>query len=730
MIKQFFFLSIFFLVLFSKDLMLKSKESQIGEITADKLEKNGDFIIAKGNVVLINGDYYISAQDLKYDQKTKTAFIEGEARVYQGNNLLLSAKKLKLDFSKDTFSLASLYLQNNQTGLWISATEANSESRVYYFREGTISGCDIQSPIWHLDASSGSFDQESGVVTLWNTRAYLGKIPFLYIPYISYSTNQERKSGLLYPDVAYIDREGFYYEQPLFIAPQEFWDITLSSQIRSSRGIGFSSEFRLATPRDNLFMLQAKYFYNFNNYVKKYSIKNQHIYGFDLNFQTTDGTGFFDRFPTLQDGAFLDLSYMNDIDYLRIDDIGKKTTDRINVSKLNYFFRSQDHYAGIYGKYFFDFTSLDNQETLQLVPGVQYHKFLDSLFWKNLMYSIDFQTNNVMRQRGYSYVENSISLPLGVEFPLFGDYISLGASTDLNFTNVNFYQSQNMIVPGGAKPSKSANFFTANYGVSLTSDIARDYESFLHTMRFEAKVSGPYYRYNNNMFDTRVYQAYNQEVNQTKQIYNLWNPLSIVDFEINKPIFEVNLSQYFYTHEGRVAFYYNVAQKLNLESKDLLWSHSMQNEIGSSPIDGLNLKGTVHYSFLYKAIEEASANVDFSRWKLQSSFGYYYKNIFTSSNINTDANFLNFKLKNDFGYFALGGDMNYDFINYRIKDWTFTLSTDIRCFGISFVFGQEFTPIVTDRPNRPIETVTNNYIKIEFRIIPLGEIGASYRFKK
>ncbi|WP_051420494.1 LPS-assembly protein LptD [Helicobacter pametensis] len=716
--------------LLAKNLGLKSRESQIGEITANKMERKGDEIIARGNVVLVSGDYYISAQDLKYNQKTKIAIIEGEARIYQGSTLLLSGEKMKLDFSQDQFSLDSLYLQNTKTGLWISATQADSKEGVYYFREGTISGCDIQSPVWHLDVSSGSFDQNDSVLTLWNARAYLGKMPFLYIPYLRFSTGNERKSGLLYPQLAYVDQEGLYYRQPIYIAPEEFWDMTISPQIRTSRGAGVSGEFRLATPNNNLFFLKMKYFYNLNNYVKKFSAKNNHIYGFDLFFKTSSGTGMLQRFPTLYDGFFADLSYMNDIDYLRIDDVGKKITDRTRISKLNYFLRSQDHYFGIYNKYFFDFTSSDNQETLQLLPGVQYHKFIDSLYWRNLIYAIDVQSNNVVRYRGYGYVENSISLPLSVEFPLFGDYVSLGIGTDLDFSNVNLYRTQGMRIPGGFPSSNTANFFTANYKASLTSDIARDYGNFLHVMQFETRVSGPYYRYNSSMFDTEVYKAYAQEINQTKQIYNLWNPLSIVDFESNKPVFEASLSQYFYTRDGRTAFYYNVSQRLNLESRDLLFSSSMQNEIGSSPIEGLNLKGTLRYSFLHDAIESASANMNFSRWRLTSSFGYYYKNVFTSNNVNTDANFLNFSLKNDFGYFALGGDMNYDFINMNVKDWTLTLSTDIRCFGISFVFGQEFAPILTDLPNQPIKTVTNNYVKIEFRVIPLGGVGASYRFKK
>lgn len=727
---RFFFSLFLFLPLFAKNVTLKPKNSQLGEITADEFERKGDEIIAKGNVVLISGDYYIVAEDLKYNQKSKIALIDGEARVYQGDDLVLSAKKLKLDFGKDEFSLSSLYLQNNQTGLWVSTTQAKLDNGIYEFKEGTISGCEIQNPVWHLDMSSASFDTKENVMTLWNARAYLGKMPFLYIPYMNFSVQNERKSGLLYPNLGYIDREGFYYDQPIYIAPQEFWDLTLSGQVRTLRGYGLTSEFRFATPRGNLFALQGKYFYNNPEYSEKYLVKNQHIYGINLFYGTSDGTGIFDSSSAIQDGFFLDFSYLNDLDYLRIDDVGKKITDRLNVSKLNYFIHSQNHYLGIYNKYFFDFGTLDNRETLQLIPEVQYHKFLDSLFLENLMYSFDFQTSNVSRARGYGYNQNTITLPLGIEFPLFNNYFSIGVATDLVFTNVNFFRNQKMVIPGGGQPSRNANFFTANYVATLTSDIAKDYNLFLHSIQFEAKASGPYYRNNSRMFDTKIYKAYAEEALTQTAIYNLWNPISIVDFDVDKPTVELQLSQYFYTPEGRSVFYYNVSQKLNLESREFLFSSSMQNEIGSSPIEGLDFKGTLYYSFLHSVIQSASASADFSRWRIKSSFGYYYKNLFISDQVKTDANFLNFSLKGDFGYFATGGSMSYDFINHQVKDWDLILSTDIRCFGISFKFGQKFTPMLTDQPNQPIETVINNYVKIELRIIPLGDVGVSYRFKK
>ena len=95
----------------------KANSSQLGEIIADKLSSDKNKIYAKGNVVLISGEYYISADDVVYDKSNKTAEIKGEVRVYKGSDLSFSAKSVKVDFSKDTFSLSSIYLQSVESDI-------------------------------------------------------------------------------------------------------------------------------------------------------------------------------------------------------------------------------------------------------------------------------------------------------------------------------------------------------------------------------------------------------------------------------------------------------------------------------------------------------------------------------------------------------------------------------------------------------------------------------------
>ncbi|ANV97388.1 hypothetical protein BBW65_00490 [Helicobacter enhydrae] len=705
--------------------------SSIGELSADELKNQGDTLEAKGNVVLINGDFYISSDTLTYHQKEQIAEIQGEVKIYKGSVLLLSAKNVRLDFKKEKFSLSSMYLQNPQSGLWVSAGEAQTNRDVYEFESNIVSGCDIQDPIWHIDSSSGSFNQNSHLLTLWNSRIYVGDVPLLYVPYLALSTYNQRKSGLLYPDFALSNQDGLYYRQPIFIAPQQFWDATLALQARSARGIGGDLELNFATPQNNLFSLTGKYFYNFENYVLKNNLKHQHVYGGNAQYSSNT---LFDVFnPKIDDGLFLDLTYMNDIDYLRIDHIDKKITERLKVSQINYYLQSQEHYFGLYSRYYFDLSKPKNTETFQQMPNMQYHKYLDSLFWRNLFYYIDVQSYNNVRDEGYNYVQNSIALPIGIEVPLFDNYISVGIATDLNFHNIVFFR-QNEILSHLPKAPRTANVFGANYSASVSSDLAKNYTYFLHTLQTKIDFSGPYYHYGTEMFSPQAYE-YFENYKGNKKLYNLWNPSSIVDFQSRQHKMGLSFLQYFYTPNGRSIFYYKLSQQFNLQDKELMFvGNPLKNEFGTSPIEGLTLSGAFNYAPYYQVVEEASANLAFSKWTFSFDSGFFFKRLLGVVNgrkqIIDDANFLNFNLRNDFGYFSIGGGMSYDFLHQQVKDWNISLSKDVRCFGVTLKFAQEFVSVLTDRVDHPLEIEKNQYVRLEFRFVPLTSTGMNYRFQR
>lgn len=113
------------------------------------------------------------------------------------------------------------------------------------------------------------------------------------------------------------------------------------------------------------------------------------------------------------------------------------------MSRANYYLQTENNYYGLNIKYFLNLNKINNNRTFQSVPNLQYHKYLNSLYFRNLLYSVDYQFRNTAREIGYGYVQNALNVPVGLQFSLFKKYLSLGLWNDLQLSNVALMQSKN-----------------------------------------------------------------------------------------------------------------------------------------------------------------------------------------------------------------------------------------------------------------------------------------------
>ena len=101
-----------------------------------------------------------------------------------------------------------------------------------------------------------------------NATLRLGGVPILWLPYIKFPITDDRRSGLLVPNLRYDSEDGFEYEQPIYwnIAPN--MDATFKPRIITERG----------------FMLGGEYRYLFRDHQGEFEgnwLPNDDIYGHD-----------------------------------------------------------------------------------------------------------------------------------------------------------------------------------------------------------------------------------------------------------------------------------------------------------------------------------------------------------------------------------------------------------------------------------------------------------------
>lgn len=709
------------------------ENNRIFELFADSVDSiDYTTAIATGNATLVSQDVYIMADYIKYNTKTREAEIRGNVHFYKDGNLYFSTQKAKVNFDEKHYLIEPIYVQDSESGVWISAKIAKGEGVEYDFENPVISACDVGDPVWRIEGTSGTYNQDSYIVGIWNPRIYIKNIPVFYLPYMFLSTRNERTTGLLYPEFTMSSLEGFVYLQPFFIATHTFWDMTITPQIRFSRGYGGNVELRFVDMQNKLFYFNFGIFDNFKKYIKKHNIENKLVYGF--NFSHERRSILSEIFEGYNDGLFLDFRFMNDVDYIRLQSARNKDIEnRIQTSKANFFGTKGEHYAGLYFKYFLDLQQPTNSGTLHTLPHFQYHKSVSQMGVKNLIYSIDTNTKNIIRYKGFGYLDNSVRIPLYFHLPIMGDYATIGASLSANAGIVTLTRTNELnakILNG-----KNSTYFSANYGFFIASDIAKNYNKAFHAMSIKAEFTNHLYSYKddeNNILTPTIESTQGE-------LFSVFKDSKI--FSDTKPYIKLSFSQYFFGLGGSELFYHRMSQSIDLthdKKKPLEFVErfeSLRNEIGFSPISNITVSNTLSYSHKYKNLDEISFSLNASYGYFKGNLTYYlkqkfdgnYRECLDNACVNTTANFLRLKLAHDFSYFTLHGDFGYDFSKKYLRDWNITISKDIRCFGIGFKFANEITPILTKDGSKAI---TNRYVSVEFRFVPVTSTSLKYSLKE
>lgn len=723
--------------------------TKVFELLADTVKGEGNVVIASGNAVLLNTDIYILADRISYDTQKRVATIDGDIKIYKGGGLFARAEHIVLNMNEKYEIIQPFYMQDGISGIWMSSNLAENNDKKYSFKKATVSGCSIENPIWHIDATSGSYNSDKSALSLWNPKIYIGDIPVLYFPYLHLSTSTKRTTGLLYPEFAASNTEGFVYMQPFYLALQDFWDMTLTPQIRTSRGYGANFEARFIDKEQDKFTFTTRFFHNEMNYYQKYSLRNHNVFGFEfLNTSRDPLRKYFGLKSSLDNGLYLDFLYMNDLDYTRFENINTIITDGTHMSRGNYYVQTENNYYGINLKYFINLNKINNDTTFQSLPNLQYHKYLDSLFFKNLLYSLDYQFKNTTRDIGYGYVQNSLNIPIGLQFSLFKKYLSLGIWNNIYVSNAILTREQNTYIPNLDKKSSReyGNILSSGYTIYLNSDLAKDYNKVFHTVQLEMSFSAPYFEMSNGLFDSEIYTAsakaksvYSKNSLESylingKSYSDIWDPSSLTSSAISAKTMNLNLTQYFYGMGAKELFYWKINQVLNFDDKISIARIPMENKVGFSPLKGLDVYASIFYSFYYNALDEIALNANYKYKYLIANLSYYIKRDFRDDGVNkiveSSANYLKGGFSNDFGYFGLSASAGYDIKNNVLLDWDIGIFKNIRCFGIGLKFVNQRRPILTNDPGNPLEVLKNTYIKLELNFVPLTKTGLTYRITK
>jgi LPS-assembly protein len=229
----------------------ENREQTATDIQADQMNLEKEKVtVFEGNVVLQRSDQWMNTDKLTYTHENEQFVTEGPVR-YQDRSIRLTAKQASGDQKKDSMSLQGVQYQfSNNLGNG-TAQDATMQAETGELEVATYSTCPPGQRQWEFSASHISVDQKAARGHATNATLRLGGVPVLWLPFISFPTDDKRRSGILSPTIGHDERNGLDLQLPIYwnIAPN--YDATFTPRWLSQRGLMLGTEFRYLTGRSS-----------------------------------------------------------------------------------------------------------------------------------------------------------------------------------------------------------------------------------------------------------------------------------------------------------------------------------------------------------------------------------------------------------------------------------------------------------------------------------------------
>lgn len=648
------------------------------QLVAKDVDTKNNIITAVGDVVAYSPTYYLSSDKMVYDKDREILELFDNVLIIKDNKIQTQSNYAYVDMKNDIINQDPVFLMDNSSNIWSNSKEANKDKDLITLENSILSSCDCIDPIWSIRSSSSDYDTEAMWMNTYNPRLYIKNVPVFYLPYFGFPTDTTRRTGLLLPTMGYSSGEGFLYSQPIFIAPADNYDIELIPQIRTQRGYGSYANFRYADSPDSMLNLKTGYFKEFNNYRREEKLENSEHYGLDIDYERKN---IFSTKKEHQDGVFTSIRYLNDIEYVILnekdDDLG---TDKKVESKVNYFYNTPEYYGGVYGKYYVDASKKTNDNTLQELPQVQFHSYNKELFLENLIYSIDTKAQNFTRKEGLNAKIYDITVPISYTKNILDDYMYLGVENRTILTQYDYSNSlyNNLRYEDGTLIQNRTSFIVGT-------DLIKPYSDYIHTLNLNASYDIPEnLRKDGDLYNITVKE--NQPLKYDElSVFPTLQEQKTIKLSLNQSIYDKENLKQFINHKMSQSILYNSVDEPKFQDLDNYVK--INHDYGS-------LSGKVVYNMDDNKVVEGSFDNSLSYEDLTFSAGYYYSKK-TNNEFNTRDDLESYRLSTSY---KLAKDYSIKYYeNYDLQEKTrnrqgIGLNIDDSCWNLDLLLEKEITP--------------------------------------
>ena len=214
-------------------------------LSADRIESTAPNIIeASGHVEARQAGHNFYANWLRYDTTLSLVEARGQVRLEQPA-LLVSGDSLKLNINDYSGELTQpVYRLASQPGRGDASRIDFIDENRFKLQDATYTTCPVDNDDWFLKVGDLDIDRTRNEGTARNASLHFLGAPILYTPWMNFSLNNERKTGVLAPTFGTTERSGLDILVPYYLNLAPNYDATLYPRLLSKRGVQLGGEFR------------------------------------------------------------------------------------------------------------------------------------------------------------------------------------------------------------------------------------------------------------------------------------------------------------------------------------------------------------------------------------------------------------------------------------------------------------------------------------------------------
>ncbi len=217
-------------------------------VRADQADIDSETSIASfiGNVEVQFNDQYLLTEQATVNQASGNINASG-ATQYTDGYVQVVSENFRLNSGDNRAYLSGAEYQLIDAGAHGTATILSIAEQQVLLEGSTFTTCPTDDPAWQLSADEISISEDEAWGEAWHAKFELFGVPVLYVPYLNFPINDQRKTGFLFPTIRSSQKNGFEFELPYYvnIAPNQ--DATITPRYMAERGLQMQAEYRVLT---------------------------------------------------------------------------------------------------------------------------------------------------------------------------------------------------------------------------------------------------------------------------------------------------------------------------------------------------------------------------------------------------------------------------------------------------------------------------------------------------